>query len=113
MGRRRAFFWWLFPAAVVLPAWLLAGWIAFDAGGWALLWVLFLAIPSVFFGQIVLALLVRARTSVRASRAVSGWDVLGFGVWPVLVIAPGVRSEVRSVGDKWVGTCRCRGVRQT
>lgn len=92
MWLRRAFFWWLFPAAVVLPAWLLAGWIAFDAGGWALLWVLFLAIPSVFVGQIVLALLARARSSVRASRAVSWWDVVGFGMWHVLVIATGVFS---------------------
>jgi hypothetical protein len=92
MWLRRAFFWWLFPAAVILPVWLLAGWIAFDAGGWALLWVLFLAMPSVFFGQLVLGLLVRARSSVRATRSVSWWDVAGFGLWHALVIATGLFS---------------------
>ncbi len=92
MWLRRAFFWWLFPAAVVLPAWLLAGWIAFDASGWALLWVLFLAMPSVFVAQLILAFLVRARSSVRILRAVSWWDVLGFGVWHALIIATGLFS---------------------
>jgi hypothetical protein len=94
MWLRRAFFWWMFPAAVVLPLWILVGWIAFNASGWALLWVLFLAIPSVFVGQLVLALLVRARGTVRADRAVSWWDVLGFGVWHLLVVATGVFSPV-------------------
>lgn len=89
MWVRRAFYRWLFPAAFVLPLWILIGWIVFDAGGWALVWVLFLAIPSVFLGQIVLALLVRARGTVRAHRAVSWWDVLGFTVWHALIIATG------------------------
>jgi hypothetical protein len=89
MWLRRAFFWWMFPAAFVLPLWLFAGSIAFDAGAWGLLWVLFLAIPSVFVGQLILAFLVRARSSVRAERAVSWWDVLGFGVWHALIVATG------------------------
>jgi hypothetical protein len=92
MWLRRAFFWWMFPAALVLPLWLFVGWVVFDAGGWALLWVMFLAVPSVFLGQLVLALLVRARASVREERAVSWWDVLGFGLWHVLVVATGVFS---------------------
>lgn len=92
MWVRRAFFWWMFPAAVLLPLWILVGWIVFDASGWALLWVVFLAIPSVFAGQLVLALLVRGRASVRAERAVSWWDVLGFTVWHGLVVATGVFS---------------------
>ncbi len=82
-------YWWMFPAAVVLPVWLLAGWIAFDADGWALLWVLFLAMPAVFFGQLVLALLVRARGAVRDARAVSWWDVLGFGAWHAAIVGTG------------------------
>jgi hypothetical protein len=89
MWLRQLFYRWLFPAAVVLPAWLLIGWGVFQAGGWAFLWVLFIAIPSVFLGQIVLALLVRARGSVRAERAVSWWDVAGFTVWHALIVATG------------------------
>ena len=53
------------------------------------MWVLFLAIPGVFLWQLLLTLLVRARGTVRAHRAVSWWDVLGFGVWHVLVISLG------------------------
>lgn len=89
MWLRRAIYRWLFPAAVVLPLWLFIGWGVFDAGGWAFLWVLFIAIPSVFLGQLALTLLTRARPSVRALRAVSWWDVLGFGVWHALTISLG------------------------
>jgi hypothetical protein len=89
MWLRRAFFGWLIPAAFLVPLWLLVGWGVFNAGGWAFLWVLFLAIPSVFIGELVLTLLVRARGTVRAQRAVSWWDVLGFTVWHCLTIALG------------------------
>lgn len=89
MWLRRAFFWWLIPAAFLLPLWLFVGWIVTGAGGWALLWV-FLAVPGVFIWQLVLSLLVRARGSVRADRAVSWWDVAAFAVWHVLVIALGL-----------------------
>lgn len=89
MWLRRAFFWWLFPAAFILPLWLLVGWGVFQAGGWAFVWVIFIAIPSVFIGQLVLTLLVRARGTVRVQRAVSWWDVAGFGLWHALTIACG------------------------
>jgi hypothetical protein len=89
MWLRRAFFGWLIPAAFLLPLWLFVGWGLFDAGGWAFLWVLFIAIPSVFLGQLILTLLVRARPSVRAARAVSWWDVAGFAVWHSLTISLG------------------------
>ncbi|MBU4464664.1 MAG: MFS transporter permease [Actinobacteria bacterium] len=89
MWVRRAFYGWMIPAALVLPLWLFVGWGVFNAGGWAFLWVLFIAIPSVFLGQLVLTLLVRARGTVRAQRAVSWWDVLGFGLWHGLTIACG------------------------
>jgi len=89
MWLRRAFYRWMFPAAVVLPLWLLIGWGVTGAGGWAFLWVLFIAIPSVFIGQIVLTLLQRARPSARETRTASWWDVGGFGVWHVLTIAVG------------------------
>src|SRR4051812_27360805 len=89
MWLRRAFFGWLIPAAFLLPLWLLVGWGVYNAGGWAFLWVLFLAIPGVFLWQLLLTLLVRARGTVRAHRAVSWWDVLGFGLWHCLVISLG------------------------
>lgn len=89
MWLRQRFFDWLMPSALVLPLWLLVGWLVFDGGGWALLWVLFLAVPAVLVGQLVLALLVRARARVRSERAVSWWDVLGFAVWHALVVSLG------------------------
>ena len=89
MWVRRAFFGWLLPAAFVLPLWLLVGWGVFDAGGWAFVWVLFIAIPGVFVWQLLLTLLVRARGTVRAERAVSWWDVLGCGVWHALLVSLG------------------------
>src|SRR6478609_11470711 len=89
MWLRRAFYGWLIPAAFLLPLWLLIGWGVFNAGGWAFLWVLFLAIPGVFLWELLLTLLVRARGTVRAHRAVSWWDVLGFAVWHLLVISLG------------------------
>lgn len=93
MWLRRAFYRWLFPAAVVLPLWMLIGWGVFQAGGWVFLWVLFVAIPSVLIGQVAMTLLVRARPSVRTSRAVSWLDVAGFTVWHLLVIAVGCFIE--------------------
>ncbi|MFG6445423.1 MFS transporter permease [Microbacterium sp. P06] len=113
MWLRRLFFRWLFPAAIVLPLWLLVGWGVFQAGGLAFLWVLFIAIPSVLIGQTLLSLLVRARGTVRAERAVSWWDVLAFSVWHALIIATGfydstwfaltlVLAIVAAVGVFWV-----------
>ena len=93
MWLRRVFYRWLFPAAVVLPLWLLIGWGVFQAGGWVFLWVLFVAIPSVLIGQVAMTLLVRARPSVRRDGAVSWLDVLGFTVWHALVIAVGCFVE--------------------
>lgn len=93
MWLRQAFFRWLVPSAFVLPLWLLIGWGVFDAGGWAFLWVLFIAIPSVLLGQLVLTVLVRARPSVRLSRAVSWWDVAGFTLWHALTIVVGCYPE--------------------
>jgi hypothetical protein len=89
MWLRRAFFGWLIPAAFLLPLWLLVGWGVFQAGAWVFLWVLFIAVPSVLIGQLVLAMLVRARPTVRAERAVSWADVAGFTVWHGLTIAVG------------------------
>ncbi len=89
MWLRRAFFHWLIPAAFLLPVWLLVGWGVFQGGAGPFLWVLFIAVPSVFLGQLLLTLLVRARPTVRAQRAVSWWDVAGFTLWHALTIAVG------------------------
>ena len=90
MVLRRLFFRWMFPAAFVLPLWLFVGWIVFSGGsGWALLW-LFVAIPAVFVSQLLLSLLVRARVSVRESRAVSWRDAIGIGLWHLAIVALGL-----------------------
>ncbi len=89
MWLRRGFFGWLIPAAFVLPLWLLIGWAVTGAGGWAFLWVLFMAIPGVLVWQLLLTLLNRARATVRAHRAVSWWDVAGFATWHALVASLG------------------------
>ncbi len=93
MALRRGFFLWLLPAAAVLPLWLLIGWIVADAGGWALAWVLVVAMPSVLLGQLALTFLVRSRGTVRHSRAVSWWDVAGIGAWHLLTVGVGFFSE--------------------
>jgi hypothetical protein len=89
MWLRQTFFRWLIPAAFVLPLWLVVGWIVFGASPWALLWVL-LSAPIVFVWQLILALLVRARGTVRAERAVSWTDAGLIGAWHLLVVALGV-----------------------
>jgi hypothetical protein len=92
MWLRQAFFRWLLPAAFLLPLWLVIGGIVFHAG-WGMLWVLFIAVPSVFVGQLLLTLLTRSRPSVRIERAVSWWDVAGFTLWHALTIAVGCFIE--------------------
>ncbi|MBQ9916944.1 MAG: MFS transporter permease [Microbacterium sp.] len=90
MVLRRFFLRWLFPAAFLLPLWLFVGWIVFGGGsGWALLW-LFIAAPAVFVTQTLVALLVRGRGTVRLERAASWRDVVGIGLWQVVVIALGL-----------------------
>ncbi len=89
MWIRRVLFAWLFPAALVLPLWLLVGWGVFRSGGWAILWVLFIAMPSVLIGELLIAFLVRARASVRQARAVSWQDAAGIVLWHGLTIAVG------------------------
>lgn len=93
MALRRIFSRWLWPAAFVLPLWLLIGWGISGAGGWAFLWVLFVALPSVFAVQSVLTLLNRARPSVRRTGEVSWLDVAGFATWHVLTILVGLFNE--------------------
>lgn len=86
---RKAFYWWLFPSAVVLPAGLLVGWAAFSQGsGWSFLGLLLLC-PILFVAMLVVGGMVMARRSVRESRAVSWYDVGLFGAWHLAIIAFG------------------------
>lgn len=105
MWLRRAFYAWMLPAAFVLPLWLLVGWAIFNAGALGFLWVLFIAMPSVFVGQLVFTLLVRARGTVRANRALSWGDVGGFTVWHGLTIALGFFTA-----QSWVPLLVCATV---
>ncbi len=90
---RRAMYSWLLPAAFVLPVWLLIGWAIFNQNGFALLPVLLIFAPAVFVSELVLMLLVRSRPGVRAQRALSWWDVAGFGIWHLLTIGVGFYAE--------------------
>lgn len=71
---RRAFYFLLFPAAVVLPAWPLVGWASFGAPGWGLLGVL-LGSLALFIAMLATSGLIFARATVREQRAVSWLDV--------------------------------------
>lgn len=93
MAIRQAFFKWLIPAAFVLPLWLLVGYFVFRANVWAVLWVLFIAMPAVFIGQLIFTLMIRSRPSVSRSRAVSWLDVAVMGSWHVLTVLVGLYSE--------------------
>lgn len=92
MALRRAYFLLLLPAAIVLPLWLLVSWIAFGGGALSLLWVLLVAAPAVFVGQLLLTVLVRIRPGMGQARALSWQDVVGFGVWHALTIAVGATA---------------------
>ena len=89
---RRAFYWWQFPAAVVLPAWLLIGWTIFGGIGWELLGVV---LGSVLLTLSMLAIcgIIFARKDVRTQRALSWVDVALLAAWQGTVIALGFFSE--------------------
>jgi hypothetical protein len=86
---RRAFYWWLFPSAVILPAWLLVGWAAFSQGsGWSFLGLLILC-PVLFIVMLAVGGIIMARRSVRQARAVSWYDAGLLAGWHLSVIAFG------------------------
>jgi hypothetical protein len=85
---RRAFLRWLVAAAVVLPIWLAVGWAIFGGGGWGTLGLV-ITVPVAFIGLGIIALLVWARPTVRAERAVSWTDVGVIGAWHLSIIGIG------------------------
>lgn len=85
---RRAFYYALFPAVVVLPAWTLIGWGVFGHGGWGLLGLV-IAAPLMAIALLAVALLIVLRPGVRRARAVSWIDVGMLAVWYACLIGFG------------------------
>ncbi|WP_348787495.1 hypothetical protein [Leifsonia sp. NPDC080035] len=100
---RKAFYWWLFPSAVVLPVWLLVGWAAFHEGsGWSFLGLLVLC-PILFVALLVVGGILFSRRSVREARAVSWYDAGMLAGWSASIIAfgffpPGVTGWLAVLG---------------
>jgi hypothetical protein len=89
---RRAFFYWQFPAAVILPAWILVGWGVFAATGWQILGLI-VGVMMLTVGMLAVAGITSARKEVRAAKAVSWLDVLLLTVLHGLVISVGFFTE--------------------
>ena len=86
---RKAFYWWLFPSAVVLPIWLLIGRAAFHEGsGWSFLGLVVLC-PILFIALLAVGGILMGRRSVRQTRAVSWYDVGLLAGWNASIIAFG------------------------
>lgn len=85
---RRAFYYWQFIAAVVLPVWLLVGWGISGGNGFQFL-ALVIGCPILAVVMFALAGLAIARRAVRAERAVSWLDVGALTAWHVVIIAAG------------------------
>lgn len=99
---RKAFYWWLFPSAVILPVWLLIGWAIFGSGGWSFIGLLILC-PVLFIAMLAIGGIIMARKTVRDTRAVSWWDVGLIGAWHASIVAfgcfiPGVMSWLAVLG---------------
>lgn len=84
---RRAFFYWQFAAAVVLPAWILLGWTLWGRAGEFV--GLAIATPFLVLALLAVAGLTYARKSARTDRAASWLDVGVAGAWHAAVIAAG------------------------
>jgi hypothetical protein len=87
---RRAIYLAMFPAAVILPVWLMItrGIIANETG-WTFVIYLF-ACPVLFVLLMVIAGLVRARKAVRVAKAVSWWDAGVLGALYLGLLASGI-----------------------
>jgi hypothetical protein len=88
MVLRRAFWYWQFAAALVLPLWVLTGYAIWGAGTAGFLGVAILA-PLLVVAVLGLAAVLTARKSVRASRMLGWADVGVLAVLSLAVIAAG------------------------
>lgn len=93
---RRAFLRWLVAAVVVLPIWLGVGWAIYGGGGWGTLGLI-ITVPVAFISLGIIALLVWARPTVRAERAVSWTDVGVIGAWHLSIIGVGFYGESATI----------------
>ncbi|WP_150306782.1 MFS transporter [Planctomonas psychrotolerans] len=89
MIARRAFFYWQFVAALLLPLWVLVGRGLFGATvGWQFVLLVILA-PILAISMLMVAGMISARKDVRSTRAVSWLDVAAVGVWHLCILALG------------------------
>ena len=93
---RRAFFYWQFPAAVILPAWILVGWGVFAATGWQILGLI-VGVMMLTVGMLATAGLIFARKDVRAEKAVSWLDVVLLVLLQGLVISVGFFTPATAI----------------
>lgn len=92
---RRAFFYWQFIAALVLPLWLFVGWGVSNASGWTFVGLLVLA-PLMFVFLIIVSVLVYMRAGVRRSNAVSWMDIGLLGALHAAIVAFGLFTQATS-----------------
>ncbi|RWZ61147.1 hypothetical protein ELQ92_08895 [Labedella populi] len=95
MVLRRAFYYWQFVAALVLPLWLFVGWGFSSGSGWSFVGLLVLA-PILFVFMLVVSVVVYMRSSVRRANAVSWWDVGVIGAWHASIVAFGFFADGNS-----------------
>jgi hypothetical protein len=89
MTARRAFFYWQFVAAVLLPLWVLFGRGLFGAAvGWQFL-ILLVLMPLLGIAMFAVGGLTAARKAVRQARAVSWLDAAVIGAWHVAIVSLG------------------------
>ena len=95
MLARRAFYYWQFPAAVLLPGWLLVGWSLWGEGSGFV--GIALTAPLLVVAVLVVAGLTVPRRSVRQAKAVSWLDLGVVGLWHLLVIALGFFGQATNL----------------
>ena len=89
MRTRRAFGSWQYPAAVVLPLWILLGYGLFGgSSGWTVLGLV-IALPILALSLAVVASIVAFRVTVRPTRTTAWGDVAALGAWHASLIALG------------------------
>ncbi|KQQ00691.1 MULTISPECIES: hypothetical protein [unclassified Rathayibacter] len=89
MRTRRAFGSWQYPAAIVLPLWILLGYGLFGgSSGWTVLGLV-IALPILAVCLTVVAGIVSFRVTVRPTRTPAWGDVAALGAWHASLFAFG------------------------